>query len=179
MINKYELLGILASVSLMALALFLLRIDNTSSILNSSNNNGDSQVAALSVVTEGGNNEALRDTVAMAVDKRGQVEKMIINDVHIGTGNEVKEGDTVTVHYIGTLRNGQQFDNSYNNDQPLTFTLGEGKVIAGWETGLLGMKVGGQRVLVIPPELAYGKKVMGPIPANSTLIFAVELIAVQ
>ncbi len=177
MINKYETIGILASVSLMALALFLLRVDNTGSLAET---NGSTQPASLAVVTEGASDtNELYNTVSSAVNKSGEVEKLVIDDVQIGTGIEVKDGDTVTVNYIGTLTNGQQFDNSYNHGTPFTFTVGDGKVIAGWETGLIGMKEGGKRILVVPASMAYGKKAVGPIPANSTLIFSIELLSVS
>jgi FKBP-type peptidyl-prolyl cis-trans isomerase len=83
------------------------------------------------------------------------------------------------VHYIGTLQNGQQFDNSHTRGEAFTFTVGEGMVIKGWDEGLLGMKVGGQRLLVIPPDMAYGANAIGPIPANSTLLFSIELIEIK
>jgi FKBP-type peptidyl-prolyl cis-trans isomerase len=105
--------------------------------------------------------------------------KLVIDDIVIGTGEEVKEGDTVSVHYIGTLPDGTEFDNSNKRGEPFEFTVGEGRVIKGWEDGLVGMKVGGQRILVIPPELAYGSQAMGPIPANSTLVFAIELLEIK
>ncbi|MAZ56424.1 peptidylprolyl isomerase [bacterium] len=89
------------------------------------------------------------------------------------------KGDYVTVHYIGSLPNGQQFDNSYKKGEPFSFKVGDGKVIAGWEEGILGMKVGGQRILVIPASMAYGSKAMGPIPGGSNLVFTVELLSIE
>jgi len=104
---------------------------------------------------------------------------LIIDDVIIGTGAPVEEGDTLAVHYIGRLQNGQEFDNSYKKGVPFTFEVGEGKVIAGWEQGVIGMKEGGQRILVIPSELAYGRGGFGPIPPNAVLVFSIELISVN
>lgn len=102
-------------------------------------------------------------------------------DVAVGTGQEAKNGDAVAAHYIGTLENGSKFDSSYDRGQPFAFLLGGGQVIKGWDLGIAGMKVGGKRKLVIPPELGYGSRDVGDgkIPPNSTLFFDVELIAVQ
>jgi FKBP-type peptidyl-prolyl cis-trans isomerase len=91
-----------------------------------------------------------------------------------------KVGDQVTVHYSGRLQDGTEFDNSYKRGDPIPLTLGEGRVIKGWEEGLLGMKVGDKRQLIIPPDLAYGAEGRPPtIPANSTLIFDVELVGLK
>ena len=102
-----------------------------------------------------------------------------VEDVIIGTGVEAKTGNTVSVHYKGTLLNGTTFDSSYSRGELFSFTLGQNMVIQGWEQGVLGMKVGGKRKLVIPPDLAYGPRAMGLIPANSTLVFEVELLDVK
>ncbi len=102
-----------------------------------------------------------------------------IEDLVVGTGVEAKTGNTVSVHYKGTLLNGTVFDSSYNRGTPFSFTLGQNTVIQGWEQGVLGMKVGGKRKLVIPPDLAYGPRAIGLIPANSTLVFEVELLDVK
>jgi FKBP-type peptidyl-prolyl cis-trans isomerase len=107
-----------------------------------------------------------------------------IADVQVGTGAEAQPGKTVVVHYTGWLyaRNtkGRQFDTSRESGKPFEFLLGEGKVIAGWDEGVVGMKVGGRRTLLIPPELAYGAEGAGDdIPPNSPLIFDVELMDVK
>jgi len=102
-----------------------------------------------------------------------------VQDTVVGTGKEAAAGSTVTVNYTGALTDGTVFDSSIPRGEPFVFKLGEGKVIPGWEAGLLGMKEGGKRVLVIPPQFAYGSQDYGPIPANSTLIFEVELLKVQ
>lgn len=103
-----------------------------------------------------------------------------ISDDSVGSGAVAKTGDTITVQYVGSLTDGTVFDASRNHgDQGFTFTLGAGQVIQGWDQGIVGMKVGGKRSLVIPPELAYGSRSIGDIiPANSTLIFEVELVKV-
>lgn len=100
-------------------------------------------------------------------------------DLIEGTGAAPMNGQTVFVHYVGTLDNGEEFDNSRKRNQPFSFVLGIGKVIKGWDEGLLGMKVGGKRKLIIPPDLGYGSRPAGKIPANSTLIFEVELLDIK
>lgn len=97
-----------------------------------------------------------------------------------GTGQEAKNGDRVAVHYTGYLENGTKFDSSIDRGQPFVFTLGAGQVIQGWDLGVLGMKVGEKRKLIIPPDLAYGSSgAGGVIPPNAALIFEVELLAIQ
>ncbi len=112
--------------------------------------------------------------------KTMETNKLIIDDEVVGTGEVAKAGDEVTVHYMGTLMNGTMFDASRNHgDKGFSFTLGAGQVIKGWDVGVAGMKVGGKRKLTIPSDLAYGDRAVGGvIPANSTLIFEVELLKV-
>jgi FKBP-type peptidyl-prolyl cis-trans isomerase FkpA len=102
-----------------------------------------------------------------------------IEDLQVGTGAEAKSGQSVSVHYTGTLTNGKKFDSSHDRNDPFDFQLGAGMVIKGWDQGVAGMKVGGRRKLTIPPELGYGPMGYPPvIPPNSTLIFDIELIEV-
>ncbi len=105
--------------------------------------------------------------------------KLITKDLIVGTGPEAKDGDTVTVNYVGVLySNGKVFDASWNRHEPFSFTLGEGKVIPGWDQGVVGMKVGGRRELIIPAPLAYGAQGSPPtIPPNSALVFVVDLLS--
>lgn len=107
------------------------------------------------------------------------VTELKIEDLVVGTGAAAKNGDTVSVHYTGWLENGTKFDSSAGG-APIEFVLGTGRVIAGWEKGLVGMKVGGKRRLTIPPSLGYGEAGAGDtIPPNATLIFEVELVAIK
>ena len=105
---------------------------------------------------------------------------LTITDLTVGEGAEAAAGQTVVVHYRGTLENGKQFDASYDRVTPFSFPLGAGRVIKGWDEGVQGMKVGGKRKLVIPPDLAYGSRgAGGVIPPDATLIFEVELLDVK
>jgi FKBP-type peptidyl-prolyl cis-trans isomerase len=176
-ISKFEAAGIGLSVVAMVLALFLMRMET--SVFSPGNTEDTSQQASVVVAEDTENSAALADAIVEASGDEGHVTRLIIDDVVMGTGDAVKDGDTVTVDYIGTLQNGQQFDNSYAKGEPLTFKVGGGKVIKGWEQGVVGMKAGGQRILVVPPELAYGAKGYGPIPPNATLVFAIELRAIK
>ena len=96
-----------------------------------------------------------------------------------GVGVQANSGNTVTVNYLGTLENGTKFDSSYDRKTPFTTQIGVGQVIKGWDEGIVGMKVGGKRKLIIPPNLGYGSQNLGSIPPNSTLIFEVELLDVK
>jgi FKBP-type peptidyl-prolyl cis-trans isomerase len=100
-------------------------------------------------------------------------------DLVVGTGAEATNGRKLQMHYSGWLPNGMLFDTSRTTGQPFSFTLGQGEVIQGWDEGVAGMRVGGQRRLVIPSELGYGDRDLGTIPPNSVLIFDVELISVR
>lgn len=111
------------------------------------------------------------------------VEGVKIQVLQEGSGDVAKSGDSVSMNYTGRLESGTVFDSNvdpqFNHPEPFTFTLGAGQVIKGWDTGIVGMKVGEKRVLEIEPEFAYGEQGIGPIPPNSTLIFEVELLSVN
>ena len=100
-------------------------------------------------------------------------------DEVVGTGESPSPGKTVTVHYTGRLENGTKFDSSVDRGQPFEFIIGVGQVIKGWDEGVMTMKVGGKRKLIVPPDLGYGADSPDPIPPNSTLIFEVELLDVR
>jgi peptidylprolyl isomerase len=142
--------------------------------------------AGLMTSNESGNSaisESLLGNLGVLEAPQGEAtatqEGLVIQDVTPGTGAEAVAGKTITVHYTGVLEDGTVFDSSIPRGVPFEFPLGEGRVIKGWDQGVLGMKVGGKRILVIPPELAYGSAGVGPIPPNATLIFQVELLDVK
>ncbi len=127
--------------------------------------------------------------VAFPETKQGatKVTELILTDLKIGTGEEASGGHSVKVHYTGWLydatapqKKGAKFDSSLDRGTPFTFPLGSGRVIKGWDQGVIGMKVGGQRTLIIPAHLAYGSRGAGDsIPPNAVLIFEVELLGLQ
>ena len=125
--------------------------------------------------------ESMAEPTASASGKTiMETDKLIIQDEVVGTGTEAVAGKKITVNYTGTLTNGTKFDSSLNPGRtPFEFTLGAGEVIAGWDQGFAGMKIGGKRKLTIPSSLGYGAIDMGSIPPNSTLIFEVELLGVE
>ncbi|HVZ11395.1 MAG TPA: FKBP-type peptidyl-prolyl cis-trans isomerase [Candidatus Paceibacterota bacterium] len=123
-------------------------------------------------------------TVAASASPQAPVtaaDGLVTQDLAVGTGAVAQPGTVVTVQYTGWLTNGTKFDSSYDHGQPFSFILGGGQVIKGWDEGVAGMKVGGKRKLTIPPALGYGSQAVGngAIPANSTLVFEVELLSVQ
>ena len=137
-------------------------------------------VLGVSTTTETTNTEITKSNITQ--NNNMEVTELKIEDEVVGTGAEAKAGNTVTVQYVGQLTNGQIFDASRNHgDQGFSFTLGAGQVIQGWDMGVAGMKVGGKRKLYIPSNLAYGNQDVGGglIPANSALIFEVELVSVK
>lgn len=115
---------------------------------------------------------------ALTNDTMTEFPGFIVEDVVVGTGDEAQAGQTISVHYTGTLDDGTVFDSSKTRGTPFSFTLGVGQVIKGWDMGVAGMKVGGVRKLTIPAELGYGDRGQGPIPPGATLHFEVELLGV-
>lgn len=108
-------------------------------------------------------------------------DELVITDLVLGSGPEAVPGKTVDVHYVGVaFSSGEEFDSSYDRGEPLPFPLGAGRVIQGWDQGIVGMLVGGRRQLVIPPHLAYGSRgAGGAIGPNETLIFVCDLVGVR
>ena len=116
----------------------------------------------------------------VTVPKGAPPKKLVVKEIEEGTGVEARSGDEVTVQYVGVdYKNGTEFDSSWSRAEPFSFQLGAGQVIPGWEKGVEGMKVGGRRELIVPPELAYGEAGAPPkIGPNETLVFVVDLLAV-
>lgn len=108
-----------------------------------------------------------------------QQTQLSIVDRVVGTGDVAFTGTRVTVNYIGYFPDGKLFDSSISRGEPFQFVLGAGQVIKGWDQGILGMRVGGKRILTIPPDVGYGNNDYGPIPGGSTIIFEVELLKVE
>jgi FKBP-type peptidyl-prolyl cis-trans isomerase len=129
------------------------------------------------------NDAAIGEIISISMDEdisQSVRERFLVERLEAGEGEEAKAGDTVQVHYTGTLTDGTKFDSSVDRGQPFAFSLGAGQVIEGWDLGVAGMQVGEKRRLTIPPELGYGSRgAAGVIPPNATLIFEVELIAIQ
>lgn len=138
----------------------------------------DQTAAAVATTTQTTNPVS---TTTMPTISAESATQLTMKDEIVGTGAVAVAGDSVTVNYVGALTDGTVFDASANHGTAgFTFTLGAGQVIKGWDEGIVGMKVGGKRMLIIPASLAYGDQAVGNvIPANSTLIFEVELLKVQ
>lgn len=117
---------------------------------------------------------------AVTVPKGAPPKQLEVEELEEGSGAEAKSGDEVTVQYVGVnYKNGKEFDSSWSRNEPFAFTLGAGEVIPGWDQGVEGMKIGGRRELIIPPELAYGEAGAPPaIAPNETLVFVIDLLEV-
>lgn len=123
---------------------------------------------------------AVKDAAAPASAMKKTPSGLQYEDLVAGSGNTPSSGKQVTVHYTGWLTNGTKFDSSLDKNQPFTFTIGKGEVVPGWDEGVMTMKIGGKRKLVIPPELGYGTSGAGGIiPPNATLVFEVILLDVR
>ncbi len=172
-INKYEAFGIGFSVCAMSLALFVMQFNNTFG--NAPKQGGQQQMASL-IMADGTDGIGSALSSAMSGNK---VNSIVATDVVIGNGKEVSQGDSVRINYIATLQNGQEFDNTYKKGSAFSFKVGDSKVISGLNEGVLGMKNGGQRILVIPSDRAFGANGYGPVPKNATVVYAVELVEVK
>ena len=161
-------LGVLLAVALVALVL-VLATGGDDSEEDGSSSTGTEQSADTSTKPE------------VEVPDGQPPAELETEDIVVGDGTEAKAGDTVTMEYVGVnYSNGKEFDSSWERDEPFSFQLGSGQVIPGWDQGIPGMKVGGRRELIIPPELAYGESGSPPdIGPNETLIFIVDLKDVQ
>ncbi len=154
-LSRNEWIAVFLAIGFVSYTLFGSSINN---VFNKSTSMSDSNSAAVEEAT-GGN--------------------VIVNDLVSGDGAEATSGKLISVHYLLSLQDGTVIQNSKDFGEPFRFVLGAGQVIPGWEMGFQGMKVGGKRTIIIPPELGYGAQPAGPIPANSTLVFTVELLGVE
>jgi peptidylprolyl isomerase len=149
---------------------------------DSSNDSAGStdSAAAESPAGESSGDASSRSKPTVKVPSGAPPKKLEETELIEGTGPEAKSGDKVTVQYVGVnFKNGKEFDSSWSRNEPFSFNLGAGEVIPGWDEGVQGMKVGGQRQLVIPPELAYGEAGAPPaIGPNETLVFVIDLLEV-
>ncbi len=195
--NYSNLLSTLRSRSLLALAVLGAAVliagcgssGSSSTITVGNENSGDSALASASQTA--GEKSSEKPAEAAKTPTSGPLSKeptvtiptgaapttLVTKDLIVGTGPEAKPGQSVTVNYVGALfHGGKVFDASWKRNEPFVFSLGKGQVIAGWDQGVAGMKVGGRRLLVIPASLAYGAKGSGSIPPNSPLVFVVDLL---
>jgi hypothetical protein len=168
-ITKYEAVGAFIGIGVMAVALFILRFDTT--LL--SKNGTIEQTAAVS-----GSESDLENRLTNAY-AAGELSDLVIQDVRVGTGKAVEKGEPVEVQYEGRLQDGTRFDSSYARGESFTFKVGAGKVIEGWDKGIIGMQEGGERILVVPPRMGYGDQQYGAIPPKSPLVFMIELVDIK
>jgi FKBP-type peptidyl-prolyl cis-trans isomerase len=138
------------------------------------------KVAQSQLETKTTSSTATPNPASAAPTKQGvDVKELVSEDVKVGEGKEVKSGDTISINYKGTLLDGTEFDSSYKRNQPFETKIGVGQVIKGWDQGIIGLKEGGKRKLTIPSALAYGPSAKPTIPANSALVFEVELMKIK
>ncbi len=166
--------GIAVALALVVIAMFFIFPGLSPFGQMSSSNDTSTEIATSTDTTS----TTTQTATTMPTDNSDQLQ---MTDETVGTGAVAEAGDTVTVNYVGSLTNGTVFDASANHGTSgFTFNLGAGQVIKGWDLGIVGMKEGGKRKLIIPASLAYGNQAIGNvIPANSTLVFEVELVKVQ
>jgi peptidylprolyl isomerase len=148
---------------------------------SSTSTSGDTTAPGDTTAAEQPSEPAKKKTKPKVTPPKGPApKKLVVEDLEEGSGPAAKAGDEVTVQYVGVgYKTGKQFDASWDRGEPFTFTLGGNEVIAGWEQGVEGMKAGGRRELVIPPDLAYGSEGAGVIAPNATLVFVIDLLAIK
>ncbi len=163
-------------LALMICAVFALAVAGC----GSSDDTSSTEAAAETTAETSASPEKAKTKPKVTVPEGAPPKELETKELEEGTGAEAKSGDEVTVQYVGVnYKTGKEFDASWDRGEPFTFTLGEGEVIPGWDQGVEGMKVGGRRELVIPPELGYGPQGAPPaIPGNETLVFVIDLLEV-
>lgn len=135
---------------------------------------------SIDIESETVENKTAKDSPKNQQDLPSNVKEVKIESIREGEGREAQNGDSLVVHYLGTLTDGTKFDSSYDRGEPFSFTLGAGQVIRGWDMGIIGMKANEKRKLTIPSSLGYGERGVGStIPPNATLIFEVELLEIK
>ena len=144
----------------------------------SSDSSSESTASSESTNAAAPGSSAEKTKPTVTVPKGAPPKKLEVKELEEGSGAEAKSGSEVTVQYVGVnYKNGKEFDSSWSRNEPFSFTLGAGEVIPGWDQGVAGMKVGGRRELIIPPELAYGEAGAPPaIGPNETLVFVIDLL---
>lgn len=178
-ISKYEWVALGAVLLFFVLTVIAMQFSANLSNFAALSPSANPQQAAVGAALGNGDEMAAFSEALHSSGGHGGVRDLIVNEVERGSGAPVGNGDTVTVHYEGSLPNGERFDSSRDRGEPFTFTVGQGRVIEGWEEGILGMREGGTRILVIPPDLGYGPQRVGAIPPNATLVFTIELLEVN
>lgn len=178
MFNRFEI-GIMSSIVFLLVALlWITQTEQNLAKLWDRAEFGNQTAPALVVVGQNGI-DSVNQALQNSVDGSGEVQDLIINDIEVGDGQEIKEGSNVTMHYIGTLQTGQEFANSRQAGAPIQFTYQDGDLMAGLEQGLAGMREGGRRIIVIPPTLTDGEARADAVSGEATLIFAVEVLSVE
>lgn len=180
--TKKELTGIGITLAIVGVIFVGLKWQENMSQIPQMNNDAmtDNETGFATLPGEGSHQEDVMLALVESLAPDGEVKQLIVQDLDEGVGATATESMSATVHYVGMLKDGTQFDSSYDRGAPLTFTIGAGDVIAGLEQGVVGMKEGGTRILIIPPSLAYGNRAVGNlIPRGATLLFAVELLSVN
>ena len=174
-VSKFEIIGMVLSVAVMAGALYAGQLRDASFRMQPETEAQTAQV----VDATADNRAAARADALVAASPAGHMRDLVIDDILVGSGPTAAAGDRVTVHYIGTLQNGEQFANTYQAGEPFQFTLEQSQMIEGFTRGVEGMQVGGQRIVVVPPALGYGQEGEGVIPGGATLVFAIELLEIE
>lgn len=177
--TRSELVGISISILVLVAVLSAVRFLPTAHTTDTSTDTPAGDVIFVETDTNLTAADALAVALLDASDTDGRIRLLVIQDTHVGTGREVRAGDTAVIHYTGVVQGGVQFASTYDTGEPFAFQVGARDAIEGLERGVMGMKEGGQRILVVPASMAYGKHAVGPVPANATLIFSVALVDIE
>ena len=202
--NRYEKIGILASILLVVVVLVGIRFFPSirpsflalrfpfSKSQTQTGNQDEIKSATTSTAQRPGDENiiridpkakdkqaALKNAILDGSTGEGYVRKLIISDTKVGKGKQVKIGDTVRIDYIGLVKDGPEFANTYKTKKRFSFKVGAGDVIEGLDEGIIGMKEDGVRTLIVPASMGYGNVIVDPIPANAALVLSVELVSIR